>query len=63
MWFSAGGFFWLVGWLIAFWWFFFFVRLFNLGVNNYFRGTLTLSAPGVGMRRGGIDNHEEGGET
>lgn len=55
----------LVGWLVdcLLVVFFFFVRLFNLGVNNYFRGTLTLSAPGVGMRRGGIDNHEEGGET
>lgn len=27
--------------------------LFNLGVHNYLRGTL--SAPGVGMRRGRID--------
>lgn len=29
------------------------VVLFNLGVHNYLRGTL--SAPGVGMRRGRID--------
>lgn len=29
--------------------------MFNLRVNNYLRGALTLSAAGVGMRRRGID--------
>lgn len=39
-----------VGWLIVFWWNSF---LFNPQVNNYLRGTLTLSAPGAGMKKQG----------
>jgi len=41
-----------VGWLVVFWWGSF---LFSVRVNNYLGGTLTLSAPGVGMRKRGID--------